>query len=649
MPNIDFSVLIKALLDTSTLPNDLQKIQNLINKDSLKIATKLDSSKTVEEIKKLSGTLSTTLNTSLQKVGMKVSTKDIQSALVSTFKESQREIIRTQNEVDKLNAKINNHSIKKQVQSTASSYNSLAVNQIPPSLNSDYNKLIQLSDKLNSSISSKEKLSTWKEMQTLLPSVQNQIKMITSDTTKLVSETQKINLANKMQSFYDKNTASHKLYGNDLKGYITQLTSGTNLTKAQLDQIQTGFNQIGISARQAGKLGKTFSQTIVDGAKKFSYWTSSTFVIMKAFQSIKTAITSVKALDTAMIDLQKTTNGTKQELVDFYYSSNDTAKSLGVTTQSIIDAASAWSRLGYSIQDAKTMAENSAIFDSISPDLDIDKATDGLVSVLKAFKIDADESLDGVISKINIIGNTQAVNNGDIVDFLTRSSAAMAEANNTLEESIALGTAGTEITRDAASLGQVLKTTSMRIRGYDEEVESYTDDLANLSGEIANFTKTASTPGGISLFTDDTKETYKSTYTILQDISKIWDDLNDKTQANLLEALAGKRNGQAIAAIISNFDAAEKSMASMTNSAGTAMDEMNIIYNSLDYKINNLSQTGVGIAQNLFDRDEMKSVIDVLTKFAEGLDYVTEKFGLFGTASLALGAVFGAKNLGKCV
>ena len=50
--------------------------------------------------------------------------------------------------------------------------------------------------------------------------------------------------------------------------------------------------------------------------------------------------------------------------------------------------------------------------------------------------------------------NSQAVTNEDIVNFLTRSSSAMKEANNTLEQTIALGTAATEITRDADSVGE---------------------------------------------------------------------------------------------------------------------------------------------------------------------------------------------------
>lgn len=38
----------------------------------------------------------------------------------------------------------------------------------------------------------------------------------------------------------------------------------------------------------------------------------------------------------------------------------------------------------------------------------------------------------------------------------------MAEANNSLDETIALGTAATEITRDAASVGTALKTNFLR-------------------------------------------------------------------------------------------------------------------------------------------------------------------------------------------
>lgn len=56
------------------------------------------------------------------------------------------------------------------------------------------------------------------------------------------------------------------------------------------------------------------------------------------------------------------------------------------------------------LKDSQTMAEVSSIFSSISPGMDIETATDGLVSAMKAFNIEADDALDGIASKINAIG-----------------------------------------------------------------------------------------------------------------------------------------------------------------------------------------------------------------------------------------------------
>ena len=113
--------------------------------------------------------------------------------------------------------------------------------------------------------------------------------------------------------------------------------------------------------------------------------------------------------------------------------------------------------------------------------------------------------------------------------------------------------------------------------------------------------------------------------------------------------MAGKRQGQIIAATINNFEAAEKAMDDMANSAGSAEREMAIIMDSVDYKANKLKETGTGIAQNLFKREDMKNVIDTLTWFGERLDWITDKLGLFGTIGLGAGLFAGFKNIGICV
>jgi len=56
------------------------------------------------------------------------------------------------------------------------------------------------------------------------------------------------------------------------------------------------------------------------------------------------------------------------------------------------------------------MAQVSSIFKSISPGMDMTEATDGLVSAMKAFDIEANQALDGIASKINAVGKENCPN-----------------------------------------------------------------------------------------------------------------------------------------------------------------------------------------------------------------------------------------------
>jgi len=496
-------------------------------------------------------------------------------------------------------------------------------------------------------MTTEELVSSYEQYRQKLMQVNNNLTIVQNSAKQFASAMEVATLQNRMEKWLQNNTRATKTYGATIEGYISKLRTMSaqgNVSKADLNELANAFRQVDMAAESAGLKGKTFGSSIAGAFKSITRYVSVSTLIYSAFNSIRNGIKDVVALDTALVDLQKTTDATASQLKKFYFSANDTAKQLGSTTQEVIQAAADWSRLGYSIKDAQTMAEVSSIFSSISPGMDIETATDGLVSAMKAFNIEADDALDGIASKINAIGNSQAVTNADIVEFLTRSSSAMKEANNSLEETIALGTAATEITRNAEQVGTAMKTISMRIRGYDEETEEFVGGLEILEGEIADLTKVASKPGGISLFKDADKTEYKSTYELLRDISEIYDELTDKQQAQLLEKLAGKRQGQIVAAILNNFEAVDKSLETMSNSAGSAMREMEIIEESLEFKLNALKETAVGVFQNLFQTDEMGIFIDFLTKILEGIDAVTSALGLFGTVLLGIGIAAFIKN-----
>ena len=463
---------------------------------------------------------------------------------------------------------------------------------------------------------------------------------------KLAKENKVEKLIGKITEFMTRNSRMSRESASEFQNLIDELRSG-DLLESEIDDISTSFEKLKTKIRSAGETGRNFFDIF---KRKILTVTAQQIATYFSFNDIiryaRTAVQTIMELDTALVDLQKTTKMNNTELNEFYFESTGIAKSMGVTTKEIIEQASAWSRLGYNTKDAsETMAELSSQFASISPGMDIDSATDGLVSSMKAFDVEVEDVERKIMDNINRIGNTAATSNSEIVDMLTRSSAAMAAANNSIEETIALETAAVEITRNAETTGTAFKTIAMRIRGYDEETEELSDDLQNISGDIANLTKVAG-KGGVSLFTDETKQTYKSTYQILKEISEIWDQISDKQQAELLEKLAGKRGGQVVAGLLSNFDAAEKAMMEMEGAAGSADAEMSIIKKSISFKLNELKETWVDTFKYIIGRDDIGNIISSATALSEVLSGLIKNVGILGSAGGAFGFATGLMNKG---
>ena len=403
---------------------------------------------------------------------------------------------------------------------------------------------------------------------------------------------------------------------------LNQMLSGDmNYTRKQIQDIDNQLKSLDDRMKTTGQSGASMWSRI---GNRLTDMNSKLIAQYLSWQDwiryIRTAITTIRELDTALIDLRKTTTMTTEEMNQFYYDSSRVAQQMGVTTSEIIQQAANWSRLGYSSKEAATqMAALSSQFAQISPGMSVDTATDGLVSSMKAFGYEVDDVERKVMDNINRIGNTMATTNEEIVQMLTRSSAAMAAANNSIEETIALESAAVQVTRNAETTGTALRTISMRIRGYDEETEELSEDYENLSGKIADLTKTASKPGGISLFSDKDKTTYKSTYQLLKDISEIYDELTDKQQAQLLEKLGGKRGGQVIASILNDFSEVERAMSEMSDAAGSSDKEMEIVEQSIDYKLNAIKQSWVGFMQDVLSREDLGKLFDSLLKGSESL------------------------------
>lgn len=306
----------------------------------------------------------------------------------------------------------------------------------------------------------------------------NELKLIQEAENKIASAKQNDKVANE----YLKQTNSLEQVGvkaqvgiNRLKIFENQLKSTAkakyadeiirirnafaNVTdKKSLDSANLQLREFETNMKSMGNVGNTVFDKLKKNVGQFFSFIGAATIGMSVINTIRGAINNVVELDTAMVELRKVTDETESTYASFYNQANKTAKALGASTKDVISATASWAQMGYTIKEATELAKSSEILKNISENMNIDQATSTLVSSIKAFKLNVNDTLDGVVSKINQVGNEFGVTNSDVADILQRSSSAMADANNTMEETIALGTAATEITRNADETGTALKT-----------------------------------------------------------------------------------------------------------------------------------------------------------------------------------------------
>ena len=105
--------------------------------------------------------------------------------------------------------------------------------------------------------------------------------------------------------------------------------------------------------------------------------------------------------------------------------------------------------------------------------------------------------------------------------------------------------------QDPSSVGQMLKTMSMRLRGASakdlEELGIDTEGMTQGSKSIVQIYKSMA---GIDIMegTD-----YKSTIQILRELHDKWEDLTDAERAAITEATGGKRGGSVMSSLMKPY------------------------------------------------------------------------------------------------
>ena len=427
-------------------------------------------------------------------------------------------------------------------------------------------------------------------------------------------------VANLKATIHDYIAEHKKLEGTDVGKSLYELLEALNQSDApeKIGELKKKYAELRAESKKLG----LESRNLLDVFEKLFGQHLSTMITMAALHKMQDALRivyqNVVEIDTAVTELRKVSEYTGKSLEEYMGRAAEQAQKLGVSISDYVNSTADWKRLGYSDEDAENLATYSTLLRNVGDNIDdVNTSSSYLISTLQGFGLLADQAED-VVNKIDAVANTQPVTAKDLGEILTRSSAAMSAANNTLEETIALGTAANAVIQDADTVGTTLKSLSMYLRAAKSDAENAGIEVDGMANSVSELRSELKSLTGVDIMLDS--KNFKSTYQIMKELSQVWSGLSDVTQANVTEMIGGKRNANAVSAILNNFDVAESSMESAANSANVAWAENEKYLDSIQGRLAQLDASFQALSTDVLDSGLVKTVVSLATGLTKAAD-----------------------------
>lgn len=224
------------------------------------------------------------------------------------------------------------------------------------------------------------------------------------------------------------------------------------------------------------------------------------------------------------------------------------------------------------------------------------------------------------------MSNNYAVSSSDLARNIGNASAAMAAGGNTMEQTLGMMTAMTEITRNGSKASRGLVTIQSR---YNQIL----DESSSTGKKLTDFY----TKHGIQL-KDETGQ-LRSMYDVLGDLSSKWGGLTDDEKKYFALIQGGATQTQNLMALMSNFGTAVDATKTAMESSGSAAQENAAAMESLQKKIETLKAAWENFATGTATKEFLGDIIDAGTRL---LEFANTDMGIAITKALLFGTTLGS-------
>ena len=440
------------------------------------------------------------------------------------------------------------------------------------------------------------KINTKNITSTVQQSAKQAQKTADANTIQFRTSLKKDKLINDIRVFGQQNS---KLFKDaEMSSKFSSLLDNAKLATSnkEIKNLRMQLSAMRSEAKATNLSGLTLGDSVKKTFRRATELFTGTAGVMMLSRQLKNAWNEALDLDKAFTDLIKVNDELSRGDYDKYLERcNEKAQDLAATQKSLMEGATEFSKSGYNLSESNALAEKSTILANVG-DMSASDSAKAIISGVQAYKdvdgfTDAVDKAGALIDKYNEIGNTASITSAEIAQGVQTVGSVFADANTSVDEFIALLSAGNRQFQNADTLALSLRTAALRIRGCKSELESLGESTENvytssskLADKIESLTNIDGN-GGVKILEADNK-TFRSIYDIFVDLSKVYQQMSDVDQSALLDLIAGKNRASGISATLNNMSEAQDIYERSLHSTGSAQREYDKYLESSEASLN---------------------------------------------------------------
>ena len=407
-----------------------------------------------------------------------------------------------------------------------------------------------------------------------------------------------------------------------------QVVSATNAAADALHKEAAAANDVGTKIEDVTSRQAQFIHEVDQIKSRVQYFFGLANGINLVKRAIREAVETIKDLDKAMTETAVVTDFTVGEMWEQLPEYTKRANELGVTTQAAYEAATLYYQQGLNNEEVNALSVETLKMARIAG-LDAAEATDRMTNALRGFNMELDtasaQRVDDVYSEL--AANT-ASNVDEISTAMTKVASLAHSANMEFETTAAFLAQIIETTRESAeTAGTALKTVVARFSEVKKLVDTNQLKGQDEEGQVVDVNKVSAAlrTAGIDLNKYFLGEVGLDD--IFMELASKWDSLTSVQQRYIATQAAGSRQQSRFIALMQDYSRTQELVEKAYNAEGASARQFAKTQESLESKLNRLSNAWHEFLMGLTNSTIVKGFVDILTGLLNIVNKLTSAFG----------------------